>query len=194
MFEKRLRGGLALLFGGRTANLNRITAPVAELNLLEFTKLVLVPEVPTFSAASHFKVNTSENADVKIAYLWSGFKKSLRFKRESNIPAGSLRIQTLRKSSRDGPIITALGSGHRTYVSDVWALLLRQGKGEEGALRVDGYANIFYIGDGAGNLFAVSVFWHADVGGGWGVNVEDVSDPGFWSKGDVAVARLFSEP
>ena len=62
----------------------------------------------------------------------------------------------------------------------------KQANGGNGELLNDGWANIFYIRDSAGVLWAVHVNWYDD---GWGVNASSVSGPRAWYAGDQVFAR-----
>lgn len=141
-----------------------------------------------FKASEHFKVDTSENAKVKIAFLWDNFKTHFVPKVEENVPAGERKIHKLVRDSLDAPIIETLGDVHETYLADLWTLLELQPNGEEGHLLVNGYANIFYIKDKGGVAWAVDAHWNSGVGG-WGVDVGSVSGPGEWSDGRQVVSR-----
>jgi hypothetical protein len=87
----------------------------------------------------------------------------------------------------DGPIIAELGGEEKseTTLSEMFSLMEKQGKGEDGVLLNNGYANIFYIRDLAGVLRAVGVRWG---GGGWGVGADSVGGPDRWDGG----YRVFS--
>jgi len=77
---------------------------------------------------------------------------------------------------------------YSTTLVDLWAMLEKQPGGEEGALLVNGYANIFYIHDVEGNLWAVGAYWNSDVGG-WCVYASSVEYPYGWLDGRRVVSR-----
>lgn len=55
----------------------------------------------------------------------------------------------------------------------------------------DGYANIFYIRDDSGTLWAVAVLWYS--GDGWYVDAYSVEDPDRWHAGAQVFSRDFSD-
>lgn len=158
--------------------------------LLELVATVPVAACERFVAKEHFKVDTRRKAKVKIAFLWDNFSKHFLPKTEEGVLAGELKVHKLLQSSLDGPIMTELGDprAYSTALADMWAMLVSQPNGEEGALRVNGYANIFYIHDTEGNLWAVDAYWHSDAGG-WDVYARSVEDPHGWHGGLRVVSR-----
>ena len=127
---------------------------------------------------------------MKIAFLWDNFSKHFLPKTEEGVLAGEIKVHKLLQSSLDAPIMTELGdpTSYSTTLADMWAMLEKQPNGEEGALLVNGYANIFYIHDIEGNLWAVCALWYAD-GGGWNVEADSVEDPGRWDDGGQVLSR-----
>ncbi len=156
--------------------------------LLESVTTLAFPGTKRFAAADRFKVDISKKAKVKIAFLWDNFRNNFVEKIEENVPAGDVRVHKLVKSSVDKPIIAELGDAHETHLADLWAMLERQPNGEKGDLLVNGYANIFYVKDKNGNLWAVDAGWHAGRGG-WDVGADPVSDSGRWRGGSRVVSR-----
>src|SRR5690606_14742846 len=98
-----------------------------------------------------------------------------------------LRYGDLIKFSPDGPIIEELGGEAKaeTTLSEMYGLLQKQSKGEDGVLLTDGRVNIFYVKDTSGVLRAVDVHWS---GGGWFVSAYPVEFPVGWGVGH----RVFS--
>lgn len=68
---------------------------------------------------------------------------------------------------------------------EVYGLLKKQEKGEEGILLTSGLANIFYVKDDEGTLCAVVAHWREN---GWGVDAHSIENPGLWPSG----RRVFS--
>ena len=163
-------------------------APFKRSSLLSLKQTVGVSGADSFVAADHFKVDTSEKAKVKIAYLSTNFTTHFMSKREENVPAGELKVHTLLRSSVDRPIIDELGASYKTYLADLWALLEKQPIGEEGSLLADGWYNIFYLEDIDGHLWAVYAFWLAH-DGGWHVFTYFVVIPDTWDAGNQVVSR-----
>ncbi len=164
--------------------------PADPKKLLEALTTVSVAACEKFVAKEHFKVDTGRKAKVKIAFLWDNFSKHFLPKTEEGVLAGEIKVHKLLQSSLDAPIMTELGdpTSYSTTLADMWAMLEKQPNGEEGALLVNGYANIFYIHDIEGNLWAVSADWFADRGG-WRVGAYSVERPGRWVDGIQVLSR-----
>ncbi len=160
--------------------------------LLELVTTTSVAACEKFVAKEHFKVDTGRKAKVKIAFLWDTFFKHFLPKTEEGVLAGEIKVHKLLQSSLDAPIMimTELGEPRvfSTTLADLWALLEKQPNGEEGALLVNGYANILYIHDTEGNLWAVSVLWNAGRGG-WSVGAFSVGRPSGWDDGRQVLSR-----
>ena len=164
--------------------------PADPKKLLELVTTVSVAACEKFIASECFKVDTGRKAKVKIAFLWDNFSKHFLPKTEEGVLAGELKVHKLLQSSLDAPIMTELGDpqSYSTTLADMWAMLQMQPNGEEGALLVNGYANIFYIHDAGGNLWVVYALWRSD-DGGWRVEAYSVGGPGGWFGGDLVVSR-----
>lgn len=148
--------------------------------LLEFVTTVTVPAVARLVAKDCFKQDVSPEAAVKISCIGDNFKAKFSGKIEVDVPAAELKIHRLCEASLDAPIITALGDCYETTLAHLWTLLSRQPNGEQGVLLVNGYANIFYVRDLEGGLWAVGARWY---GGGWYVYACSVEYPGRWCAG-----------
>jgi hypothetical protein len=151
--------------------------------------LELVSTVPTvaaqkFKASDFFTVGTKNG--VRIGYVSDNFKARFGKKVEEDVPAGNVNAHNLLQASLDPPIITELGDKHETSLSEVSQLMTAQGNGENGTLLTNGYANIFYVRDTEGTLWAVHVSWHSD---GWNVYADSVENPGEWNAGIQVLSR-----
>lgn len=142
--------------------------------LLEYIATEPVTATKRFVADSHFVVDTSEEAGVKIACLWETFRTNFATKVETGIPAGRLRLHRLLQDSTDTSIIAELGPAHETYLADLWKKLRQQRGGEPGYLSLDEPGNIFYIRDVYGVLQSVYVSWAACYGG-WTIGARPVT-------------------
>jgi len=98
-------------------------------------------------------------------------------------------VQTIAKEV-DGPIITELGGKEKaeTTLAEIWRLLLKQPKGQGGALPTNGCASIFYVKNTSGVLRAVNVNWND---GGWNVNVNSIENPNPWNVGNRVFSRNY---
>lgn len=172
-------------------SVTQVAQPKPAPSILELVSTVGVAATTSkLVAKEKFVVNTKRNAPVKISYLGDNFTAWFLNgdgKTEDPISEQTLRYHKLRKSSVDGPIIEELGGEAKaeTTLSEMFALMEKQGKGEDGVLLNNGYANIFYIRDSAGVLRAVIVFWNDD---GWRVSADSVEVPVRWDVG----SRVFS--
>ncbi len=157
--------------------------------LLKSLGTVTIPaRTEKFIAKDHFVVDIGKKAKVKISSLGNNFRENFLNKIEEAILETTLRYQELKKSSRDNPIIGELGGNDKseTTLSEMFALMEMQPNGEDGHLLVNGYANIFYIRDSAGVLWAVFCRWSFD---GWCVYAFSVDDPFDWRVGRRVLSR-----
>lgn len=166
--------------------------PVLE-PLLDFIGTVEIPATTEmFVARDKFVRNTDKKTRVKISYLGDNFAKQFLSKIEKSLVGGMLRYGTLRKSSVDSPIIAELGGEQKseTTLAEMFALMERQGNGQRGPLLTNSYANIFYIRDINGVLWAVDCDWDGD---GWRVRADSVGVPDSWYDGSQVFSRNPSE-
>ncbi len=163
-------------------------AEVVLKSILEKVNTLLLPILSRFVASDYIKVDTSDTAKVKIAFIWDGFKPFLKMVVEEQTPEMELTFHKLCQSSLDKSILDELGDKAETYLSQFWALLEMQGHGQKGNLLVNGNANIFYIRDAENTLWAVVARWGAG-SGGWDLSADSVSDPHGWGADDMVVSR-----
>ncbi len=151
--------------------------------LLEEVGIVSLPATGKFITSYHFATG---NKEVKIACVWDNFQNNFLSKVENPQGKTTLRISKLKKNSLDASILAELGSKAETTLANIWELLKKQTNGESGKLLTNGYANIFYVRDSKGVLWAVRVRWHGD---GWCVNAYSVGDPRGWFEGFQVFSR-----
>lgn len=163
-----------------------VTKP-AKPSLLRLMSTESIAAIPSFKSAECFKVDTKKAA-VRIGYLGDNFQKHFGRKEEGASEAVELKIHKLTESSLDAPIITELGQTCEITLGQFFALLSKQGKGEAGPLLTNGWANIAYIRDDEGILWAVGAYWGSG-GGGWGVRARSVEHPGGWGDGGRVLSR-----
>ena len=147
---------------------------------------VTVPAAARFVAAEHFVADGSGRVEVPIAWLGANFKRRFLTKREEPAAAGSLTAFDLRAATPNRAILAELGERAETKLADLWHLLQHQPAGEPGLLLTNAYANIFYIGDADGVVWAVDVVWG---GAGWEMGATPLDDPTRWRAGHQVVAR-----
>ncbi|MDP3954617.1 MAG: hypothetical protein Q8Q06_04355 [bacterium] len=154
-FEQKLTGPDGKIWLAAFKRFLRKENPWAKL-------LVQVDEVEVlgttrFVAADMFGPNNY--AGIKF-FLGDSFKENFLGKIEKRVPATDLAVHILVRQSLDRPIIDELGGGREeTFLYQLYELISRQPKGEDGPLLVDGKTNIFYIRDAAEVLWAVNVDW-----------------------------------
>jgi len=162
-------------------------------SLLEFVSTVVIPATTKkFIARDNFIVDTSEKAKVKICFLGDNFEENFLGKTEDAIVEITLRYYKLRKGSVDNPIIAEIGGKEKaeTTLTEMFSLMEKQPNGEKGALLTNGYANIFYIRDTNGVLWAVHCHWGD---GGWVVHDSSTGLPLVWIAGFQVFSRNSSE-
>lgn len=141
-----------------------------------------------FVAAEKFVINTKADAKAKISFLGSNFKTHFLGKVEQPFSGGELKIHKLLKNSKDKPIIDELGGEAKaeTFLSEIFSLIETQGNGQEGVLLTNGYANIFYIRDMNGVLWAVRCHWDGD---GWHCGAFSILRPDEWPAAYQVISR-----
>lgn len=154
----------------------------AATKLLELVTTVETTGIKAFKAGGKFREGKTTDG-VKIAWLSDNFKENFLGKTEQNVAQAAFRIQKLKKASLD-----ELGDTAEIFLAQLWELLKKQGNGQRGDLLVSGYANITYIRDSSGNLWAVCAHWRADHDG-WHVNADSVTDPSLWYADNQVVSR-----
>jgi len=119
-------------------------------------------------------------AGITFATVWNEFKRRFYGKTEGPLAETVLQKYRLLRIAPDAPIIAELGGEARVEgtVGAAYALIRRQGAGQEGILQVNGYANIFYVRDLKGALCAVRIGWDGE---GWVVDAISVEDPLAWN-------------
>ena len=157
--------------------------------ILALVRTIAVPALPRFVARDHFKVDTSDSAKVKIWVLGSNFQNHFLGKIEGPADPAELTVHTLTEASRDDRILAELGDLAETTLSQFFSLLSLQGNGEsEGVLLVNWYANITYVRDDEGTLWAVYAYWFSHEGG-WFVDAFSVEFLIEWLAGIQIVSR-----
>jgi len=141
-----------------------------------------------FVAKDKFKVDTGRKAKVKISWLGDNFRAHFLGKTEDSFPGSTIARRKLEKDSVDGPILLDLGGKEKakTTLAELYAMLVKQPNGEDGDLLTNGCANIFYIEDVDGTLWAVVTRWDGD---GWSVAADSVELPVGWLAGRQVFSR-----
>jgi hypothetical protein len=151
--------------------------PAKEGALLEAVDTATIPaRAEPFVVRDHFE----KPVGITFATVWVEFKKRFYGKIEEAAAEATLRKYKLLRIAPDGPIIAELGGGAKvaTTVAAAYAFIKRQGKGQEGILQTNGYANIFYVRDLKGTLCAIRIGWDGE---GWVIDAIPVEDPLAWN-------------
>lgn len=172
-------------------NGTQMPEPKATTSILEFVSTIVVSATTGKFVAKEKFVITEPNARVKIGYLSDKFVVWFlngNSKAEDLISEQTLRYYKLLESSTNDLIIAEIGGKARakTTLSEMFALMEKQGKGEDGVLLKNGNVNIFYIKGKADVLRAVIVSW---LDGAWHVDADSVEDPRRWFKSNQVFSR-----
>jgi len=153
--------------------------------LLKFVQKVAVSATPRFVAKDVF---TKANPKVKFWGFGDNFTKHFLGKIEEGVLAGQIAVHTLLKRSLNPEIMTELGTQQRIMkLAHFYQLIEAQGQGQVGPLLINGYANIAYIEDEHGNVWAVRAYWYAEYG--WYVVASSVEGPYGWLVGDQVLSQ-----
>lgn len=158
----------------------------ARLKILQFISRYKVVDNKKFVAADNFKIGNA--VGVKFWGFGSNFENHFLQKVENNVPAGFIKSYRLKQDSVDKPIQEELGECQETFLSDFFEQLKKQATGQSGRLAVDGSANIFYIRDVNGKVWAVSAYWIGAFSG-WHVFAGSVGYACPWFAGSLVFAR-----
>ena len=161
----------------------QVIQPKPKSSILELVSTVLVSATKhKFVASSSLIRGRTLGIQVNISGTDQNFKDWFLLgygKTEDPISEQALSYYKLLVSSFDGPIITELGGEEKseTTLTEMFSLMEKQGKGEDGVLLNNGHANIFYIRDSPGVLRAVFVRWDLK-DGGWGITAWSIVETG----------------
>lgn len=157
--------------------------------------LKLVAKAIKVSGAKRFTANKAslKKANICLTRTSDNFDQHFLGKVEENVADDTLvvhrLVHRLGKRSLDAQIRRELGQKRQEIMlTHFFDLLKKQSKGGTGYLLVNGYANIAYIRDKDGTLWAVRANWnfcfHC-----WSVCAPSVGNPVRWSSGYQVVSR-----
>lgn len=157
----------------------KTVGPVNEILSTVVSTFTVPATTKKFVAKDNFVVDISDEAKVKISYLYDNFKTWFMEKTEEAFSGSTIYGRQLKKNSLDGPILAELGGREvaETTLTELHAAMAAQPNGESGPLLNDGSDNIFYIRDVTGKLRAVDVYWSDD---GWRMEAYSVPDLLVW--------------
>jgi len=166
-----------------------ISEAVAKKLFERLSTTIAVPVITSFIGSEHFVIGTSKNAKVKIRYLSENFKANFLSKVESGkVAAEDLAINKLLENSFDPAIVTTLGGEAKVEITlgQFFAMFAKQPNGEKGALLTNGNANVGYIRDSNGVLWAAYGGWGDD---GWCFLAYPLGNPRRWDDGLQFLSR-----
>jgi len=158
-------------------------------SLLKQITTVAVSGAKKFVAADAFG---PDNPDGIKLYLGDNFKKHFLGKIEEDVESTTIAIHRLEKSARDPEIMTELGANKKQRIiklAHFYQLIKAQAQGQEGSLLVNGCANIAYIPDDEGTVWAVYADWYSG-SRVWSVDAYSVEDPVEWSAGYQVLSQV----
>ena len=151
--------------------------------------LKLIASCIKVSGCKKFVADKVSLKAVNVGWTGDNFNQNFLGKVEEDIEDGMLAIHRLEKRALDAPIRQELGQEREEItLAHFLDLLARQSKGENGVLLVNGYANIAYIRDKNGKLWAVSASWYSG-GRCWRVEARSVESPRGWLDGSRVLSR-----
>ena len=151
--------------------------------------LKLVTSGVQVAGTKRFVTDKTSLKEANVGYPGSNFDQFFLGKVEENVEDTTVAIHCLQKASVDAPIRRELGQQcEEITLTHFFGLLKKQSKGQEGALLVNGYANIAYIKDKDGNLWAVRALFYSGYRD-WDVNAYSVEHPDAWHAGNRVVSR-----
>ncbi len=161
-----------------------------ETPLLEPLGTAEVAAVEEFDISDHFRKNNPYG--VKVTYVGDNFKKIFGKKTEKNVAAATLKAHRLTRGAKNPEIIKNLGEGHRTFLAQLWALVLLQPNGPDsapGILLTNGNANIFEVPnpENPEELWTVFAYWND----GWKFNANPISNPNDWNADNQVFGRNY---
>ena len=145
-----------------------------------------------FIAKDNFVVNSKDSAIVKISHINKEFKDWFINKIEDPFIGSIICGRDLTKKSVDDLILSELGGqgNAESTLTEIYAMMKNQAKGNAGILLTNGYDNIFYARDINNALRAVDVYWS---GVDWYVGAYSLGYPLKWAAGYRVFSRNSSE-
>jgi hypothetical protein len=173
----------------RTQNSQSQPAP----KLLQSVTTISLPAISSFDVGAHIVATPDKerkSAEVLIGWIGDNAKRLAKGFVEPEVAEATLRVHRLTKASVDGPIIAELGGEEvvLTTWGQMYEMIRQQGRGQQGFLLTNGYANVFYVRQANGEVWAVSCCWYASFGY-WSVYANPITDPSTWSAGRQFLSR-----
>lgn len=142
-------------------------------------RTIIVPAITEkFVARDKF---VTKNGRVKICWLGENFMRYFLDKVEEPSSEATLCYRELPGSKISRQIITNesdFEEKKETTLAEIFSLMEKQKKGENGDLLTDGSANIFYVRDINNALRGIDVYWEH---GGWNLRSLSITHKSKWS-------------
>jgi hypothetical protein len=123
-----------------------------------------------------------------IGLISTNFDKHFRnMKLRTDAPKKELVFHDLERPALDQAIRAKLSANHVISIDQFLDLIEAQKNGQDGPLLVNGYANIAYIEDENGTVWAVDAGFDAE-DGYWLAEAFSVESPSEWFAGDRVVS------
>jgi hypothetical protein len=164
------------------------------------SEIIFTTNIPAttgkFFARDKFKVDKSEEAEVKIREISDDFESWFIKKTEEPWSGGIIYCRKLTKHSDDSLILNKLGGQEKAEITlfELFYMMKREADVEAGELLTNGDINLFYIRDINGILRVVFLTWHYDpfyykgYDTGWHLRAIPLESP----KGRYFGSRVFS--
>lgn len=142
---------------------------VREAVLLRKIAEASVSGTDRFVAKDRFKA-------ANVGYAGGNFHKLFLNKVEENVGDAAVVVHRMERSSPNASVLAEFGDQAEIKLAHLFVLLEKQSSGQEGFLLTDGYANVAYVRDTTGTLWAVCASWDIDHNF-WRVTASSVEDP-----------------
>ena len=151
----------------------------------------LLQLVTTVSVSAHYRFVMKDHLQsANIGWTGDSFKGLFLKKGEENVPARKINVNRLKTSSRDPEIMAEIGPEKRmTFLAHFTEMIEKQSNGQPGDLKTDGSANVAYIPDDEGNLWAVNANWNSNYRY-WNVEANSVENPNEWNAGNQFFSKI----
>lgn len=161
-------------------------------SVLSFSHTIVLPAQPAFSAHEQLFINECHPQGVSVAQTWNNFIHPFLNKVERPTEKTGLVFHKIGAVCTEERIISQLVANKMGKIditlSQLFALLLKQGNGEEGDLLLPNKDNRCYILDVGGNLQAVNARWSRTCKG-WLLSAHEADSPHKWENNGQVITR-----
>jgi hypothetical protein len=162
---------------------------VLQNKILELVTTIKLPAFGgEFAPRDYFRVTLDEYREVErvvIGHVDADVKLLMEGRLEPDAGKVTIRIHRLCRPSEAGTILATLGKDVKLGFCQMYRMMEKQGRGQEGYLLVDGRPNIFYI---EGTDWMATCCWDSGFHY-WRVYANPVADPRPWRAGSQIISR-----